>query len=178
MISEVDRWHIRTDERVRIAGRPDLIRRRGGLTFAVLRDRTGTVQLFVDTAVVHRVRRRRGARRGARVGEPHADVAETVTQLFGGSQPAFAANEPSDILAAQRFPDLGGWFQVGSADAEPPAAIGQLAPLARAAGSTTCLVTMPDQGHTFDVRSAAFAQSLPFFAGRPGLAPAGACPAG
>lgn len=42
----------RTDVRVRIAGRVDLIRRQGGLTFAVLRDRTGTVQLFVDTAVL------------------------------------------------------------------------------------------------------------------------------
>ncbi len=42
----------RTGERVRIAGRLDLVRRQGGLTFAVLRDRTGTIQLFVDTAVL------------------------------------------------------------------------------------------------------------------------------
>jgi lysyl-tRNA synthetase, class II len=41
-----------TADHVRIAGRVDLIRRHGGLTFAVLRDRTGTVQLFVDTAVL------------------------------------------------------------------------------------------------------------------------------
>ncbi|MFC4948964.1 lysine--tRNA ligase [Pseudonocardia sp. GCM10023141] len=43
---------VRTTDRVRVAGRVDLIRRQGGLTFAVLRDRTGTVQLFVDTAVL------------------------------------------------------------------------------------------------------------------------------
>jgi lysyl-tRNA synthetase class 2 len=43
---------VRTSERVRIAGRLDLVRRHGGLTFAVLRDRTGAVQLFVDTAVL------------------------------------------------------------------------------------------------------------------------------
>src|SRR5690348_1170263 len=42
----------RTDDRVRMAGRLDLVRRQGGLTFGVLRDRTGTVQLFVDTAVL------------------------------------------------------------------------------------------------------------------------------
>ena len=41
-----------TDERVRLAGRLALIRRQGGLTFAQLRDRTGAIQLFVDTAVL------------------------------------------------------------------------------------------------------------------------------
>jgi lysyl-tRNA synthetase, class II len=43
---------IRTTQRVRLAGRVDLLRRQGGLSFAVLRDRTGTVQLFVDTALI------------------------------------------------------------------------------------------------------------------------------
>ncbi|WP_252439244.1 lysine--tRNA ligase [Pseudonocardia humida] len=41
-----------TDQRVRMAGRLELVRRQGALTFAVLRDRTGTIQLFVDTAVL------------------------------------------------------------------------------------------------------------------------------
>jgi lysyl-tRNA synthetase class II len=41
-----------TGDRVRIAGRLVLIRRQGGLTFAMLRDRTGDLQLFVDTSVV------------------------------------------------------------------------------------------------------------------------------
>src|SRR5437763_9756259 len=39
-------------ERVRIAGRLMLIRRQGGLSFGELRDRSGHVQLFVDTHVV------------------------------------------------------------------------------------------------------------------------------
>jgi lysyl-tRNA synthetase class 2 len=42
----------RTADRVRIAGRLTLIRRHGGLSFGVLRDRTGTVQLFVDRAAI------------------------------------------------------------------------------------------------------------------------------
>ncbi|MGH3776105.1 MAG: lysine--tRNA ligase [Pseudonocardiaceae bacterium] len=41
-----------TTDRVRIAGRLTLVRRQGGLTFAVLRDRTGDLQLFVDTTVL------------------------------------------------------------------------------------------------------------------------------
>lgn len=39
----------RTDDRVRVAGRITLLRDLGGLVFATLRDRTGTLQLFVDT---------------------------------------------------------------------------------------------------------------------------------
>ncbi|GLZ46586.1 hypothetical protein Acsp06_27710 [Actinomycetospora sp. NBRC 106375] len=41
-----------TDVRVRIAGRLTGLRRQGGLSFGTLRDRTVTIQLFVDTAVV------------------------------------------------------------------------------------------------------------------------------
>lgn len=41
-----------TDARVRVAGRLLLIRRQGKLTFATMRDVTGTVQLFVSKAVV------------------------------------------------------------------------------------------------------------------------------
>ncbi len=42
----------RTEERVRVAGRLMLVRRHGGLTFGVVRDRTGTVQIFVDRRAV------------------------------------------------------------------------------------------------------------------------------
>jgi lysyl-tRNA synthetase class 2 len=42
----------RTTDRVRLAGRVELVRRQGHLTFATLRDRTGAVQLFVDTSVL------------------------------------------------------------------------------------------------------------------------------
>jgi lysyl-tRNA synthetase, class II len=42
----------KTDERVSVAGRLVLVRRHGGLTFGVLRDRTGTIQLFVDRRTV------------------------------------------------------------------------------------------------------------------------------
>ena len=41
-----------TDDRVRVAGRVLLIRRQGKLTFATLRDGTGTIQLFVSDAAI------------------------------------------------------------------------------------------------------------------------------
>jgi lysyl-tRNA synthetase class 2 len=42
----------RSDARVRVAGRLSLVRCHGGLTFGVLRDRTGTIQLFLDRSAV------------------------------------------------------------------------------------------------------------------------------
>jgi lysyl-tRNA synthetase class 2 len=42
----------RTGDRVRLAGRLILVRCHGGLTFGVLRDRTGTVQLFLDRSAI------------------------------------------------------------------------------------------------------------------------------
>lgn len=112
-----------------------------------------------------------GGLAGPRVGETNDDVADTVAQLFGGSQQAFAAHEPADLLAARRYPELGGWFQVGGADAEPLAATQRLVPLARAAGIATCVVVMPGEGHTFTVWSAGLQAALPWMAGRLGLAP-------
>ena len=116
---------------------------------------------------------------GPRVGETNDDTADTVAQLFGGSSQEFAAHEPADLLARGRFPRTGGWFQVGGNDAEPLAAVRRLAPLAVAAGVTTCVVVVPGGEHTFDVWSAAFRESLPWFAQRAGLVPAtpaAACP--
>jgi S-formylglutathione hydrolase FrmB len=116
---------------------------------------------------------------GPRAGETNTDTAGTVDQLFGGSQSAFAAHEPADLLARTRFPETGGWFQVGSADSEPLAAIEQLAPLAKAAGISTCLVVVPGGGHAFDVWSSAFRHALPWMAQRFGLvppSPAAPCP--
>lgn len=115
---------------------------------------------------------------GPRLGDTNDDTAATVTGLFGGSARESAAHEPSDLLAARRYPDTGGWFEVGSADPEPLAATRELVPLARRAGITTCQVVIPGGEHTFDVFSQAFSDSLPWMAGRLGLVPGAACPPG
>ena len=114
---------------------------------------------------------------GPRAGDTNADTASTVAQLFGGSPSAFAAHEPATILASKRFAELGGWFEVGDADPEPAAAQATLVPAARRAGVAVCSVVVPGGGHTFDVFSAAFADSLPWMAGRLGIgSPGASCP--
>ncbi|MCD2188452.1 alpha/beta hydrolase [Actinomycetospora soli] len=106
---------------------------------------------------------------GPRVGDTNADTASTVSGLFGGSAQAFRAHEPASLLAARRFPRLGGWFEVGDGDGEPYAAQQTLVPLARRVGITVCSVVVPGGGHTFDVFSEAFADSLPWIATRVGI---------
>lgn len=108
---------------------------------------------------------------GPRRGDTNDDTASILTGLFGGSQQAFAAHEPSTLLTTQRFVDLGGWFEVGADDPEPLAAAQQLVPLAEKAGIATCLVVVPGGGHTFDVWTAAFRDSLPWLSARVGLVP-------
>jgi S-formylglutathione hydrolase FrmB len=117
---------------------------------------------------------------GPRLGETNADTADTVAQLFGGSQQQFTAHDPATLLRAAHFTGMAGWFEVGSTDAEPLAAARELAPLAAAAGIDTCLVVVAGGAHTFDVWSSALRSSLPWVAARLGLVPAvpamtGAC---
>jgi S-formylglutathione hydrolase FrmB len=108
---------------------------------------------------------------GPRSGDTNADTASAITALFAGSPAAFAAHEPAALLANHRFPALGGWFEVGDADGEPFAATQTLVPLARRAGITACEVVLPAGGHTFDVFAQAYADSLPWIAGRIGAGP-------
>lgn len=115
-----------------------------------------------------------GGLSGPRVGESDTDTDPTVAELFDGSRQKFAANEPANLLVGGNpaFRNLGGWFEVGGDDGDALAAAQKLAPLATAAGISTCLIVVPDGAHTFDVWSAAFRRSLPWMAARLGLAPA------
>ena len=112
---------------------------------------------------------------GPRSGDTNA-VGSTVADLFGGRKAEFDAHDPSTLLREKRFPELGGWFQVGSADSAPLVAQQQLVPLARAAGIDTCAVTIPDGEHTFQLWAQAFRNSLPWMAGRLGITGPVACP--
>jgi S-formylglutathione hydrolase FrmB len=106
---------------------------------------------------------------GPRLGPTNAETTTAVDQLFDSSPERFAEHEPAELLSARRYPGSGAWFQVGSDDTEPLTAAAQLAPLAAAAGADTCLVVRPGTGPEPATWSAAFADSLPWMAGRLGL---------
>jgi S-formylglutathione hydrolase FrmB len=102
-----------------------------------------------------------GGLAGPRLGTTNAEVAPTLQGLFDGDARRFGAHEPAQLLAGGEFPELGGWFQVGSEDTGPVTAMATLVPLAQAAGVDTCLVVRPGIGGGAAMWSAAFADSLP-----------------
>ena len=111
---------------------------------------------------------------GGLLGPREADdntIGDTVRIYFNGDETEFAAHEPLDILRAKRFEQLGGWFEVGSEDADPLAAQRVLVPAAKQAGVTTCSVVVPGGEHTFQVWTEAFKDSLPWVAARLGIGP-------
>ncbi len=111
---------------------------------------------------------------GGLLGPRNADdntIGDTVDVYFGGDQRQFDAHEPLAILAAGGFEELGGWFVVGSEDADPLAAQKMLVPAAKRAGLDVCSVIVPGGEHTFQVWSQAFADSLPWVAARLGIGP-------
>ncbi|MTD53135.1 alpha/beta hydrolase [Amycolatopsis pithecellobii] len=105
---------------------------------------------------------------GPRTGDSNA-LGDTVAALFGNSLTAFREHEPSWLLTHQRYPGLGGWFEVGDQDADPLAAARQLESQAAAAGVATRLVVVPGANHDFFLWRQAFADSLPWLADRLGL---------
>jgi S-formylglutathione hydrolase FrmB len=99
------------------------------------------------------------------------DPAATTQKLFGGSAAEYRAHNPLVLLKAGTFKQLGGWFEVGTADRAPLQAQRTLVPLAIKAGIHTCSREVPGAGHNFDLWTEAFQDSLPWLAYRLGLTP-------
>jgi S-formylglutathione hydrolase FrmB len=97
---------------------------------------------------------------------------QTTKVLFGGSTSAYDAHDPLWIMAHATFPHLSGWFEVGTQDSGPLAAQRTLVPLAQTAQIATCAAEIPGDGHSFDLWSKAFADSLPWLSHLLGLTPA------
>lgn len=97
--------------------------------------------------------------------------AQTLATLFGGSQAAETAHDPAAIFASKRFTGSAGWFEVGTADAEPLAAQRSISALTVTAGIDTCTREIPWGQHSFTVWAEAFRDSLPWLSGRLGLTP-------
>jgi pimeloyl-ACP methyl ester carboxylesterase len=75
------------------------------------------------------------------------------------------SHDPSTLLATNRYPSTGGWFEVGAQDARPLAAARTLAAAAGTAGIETHLVVRQG-GHNYGFWTVAFRNALPWLAGR------------
>jgi S-formylglutathione hydrolase FrmB len=109
-----------------------------------------------------------GGLAGPRSGGGNA-LGDTVDALFAHSLTEFRAHEPGWLLTHRRYPQVSGWFEAGDYDGDPLTAARQLEPLARAAGVSTQLVVVHAADHSFFLWRKAFADSLPWLAGRLGL---------
>ncbi len=105
---------------------------------------------------------------GPRSGEGNTD-GTTAQDLFGGNEAELDAHQPQQLMRRQRFPQLAGWFEVGTNDTGPLQAMEQLVPEARRAGIAVCYRKIPGGEHTFQVWSASYRDALPWLSERLGL---------
>ncbi|MEO6794988.1 MAG: alpha/beta hydrolase-fold protein [Mycobacterium sp.] len=96
---------------------------------------------------------------------------QTIARLFGGSADAWAAFDPSTVIAKHgRYSGVSGWFAVNGSAAAPDAG-GQLAAatslcaLGQANGIDCAVVTEPGR-HDWPFAGQAFANALPWLAAR------------
>lgn len=94
----------------------------------------------------------------------------TVRKRFEGSQAAFRAANPVDVLRARRLPGSAAVVAVGAQDALYGPQADELATAMRAAGMTVRRATAPG-GHSWVVWRAVLWQELPWLAGRLRLTP-------
>ena len=94
----------------------------------------------------------------------------TIQVLFGGSEASYNAHNPPYILTHQRFTGLAGWFEVGAQDTGSLQAGQTLQKLASNAGIDTCISTPPG-GHSFELWTQAFSDSLPWLSWQLKLTP-------
>lgn len=100
------------------------------------------------------------------------DRSRTVRQRFGGSQAAFRAANPLDVLSRRRFPASAAVVAVGQQDAFYGPQADALAAGMRSGGMTVRRASAPG-GHSWVVWRAVLSQEIPWLGGRLGLTPPG-----
>ncbi len=96
--------------------------------------------------------------------------AQTIERLFGGDAAAYAAFDPATVISRHgRYSGVSGWFAVNGAGASPPpqtaAAAQSLCTLGASHGIDCAVLTRPGK-HDWPFAGAAFAEALPWLAGR------------
>jgi S-formylglutathione hydrolase FrmB len=98
-------------------------------------------------------------------------IAKSIPILYGGSKAAYLAHAPLTLLAQRTYPASAAWFEAGTSDQEPWAAVRLLAAASRQAGmEQVCLLGIPGK-HTWPVWQQSFASALPWLSARLGLTP-------
>lgn len=96
------------------------------------------------------------------------DRGRTVAEAFDGSEAAFVAVNPMDLLKTRKYPDSGGAFVVGADDADYKPGQQQMYEAAKSAGMDVVYLEVPG-GHSFAVWSEGLKQELPWLMQRVGL---------
>ena len=81
--------------------------------------------------------------------------ADTLSKLYGGDRAAMAGHDPANLLGANRYHHLPGWFVIGASDRQHVAVAERLAAAARPAGITATRTVIPG-GHNWQLARAAF----------------------
>jgi pimeloyl-ACP methyl ester carboxylesterase len=92
----------------------------------------------------------------------------TTTQLFDGYVAAYNAHDPVQLLKANKYPKMSGWFEAALSDPGPLQAQTTLVPLATAAGIAVCAKSIPGQ-HDYPFAGQALRDSFEWVVAHLGL---------
>ncbi|WP_420123437.1 alpha/beta hydrolase-fold protein [Nakamurella sp.] len=95
--------------------------------------------------------------------------ADTVQKAFDGDTAKFKAINPLDLLAANKYPNSGGWFIVGADDSVMMPGVKKLYAAAQAAGMDVQYWEVPGLGHDWGVPVAGLTHAMPWLGQRMGI---------
>lgn len=105
---------------------------------------------------------------GGEIGPEIGSKEKTIDTLFGGSEQAWEQHQPSLLMAAKKYPGLGGFFGYGGEDTlDVTSGIAQLYLESKTAGLDT-VKEMVNGQHTFDVWAQTYKDSMPWISNRIG----------
>lgn len=94
---------------------------------------------------------------------------QTVDTAFGGDASKFKAINPLDIMAAKKFPQIGGWFIVGSDDGDFKGQQQKMYQAAKDAGMDVQYWEVAGAGHDWNVGSVGLDHAMPWLGQRMGI---------
>jgi enterochelin esterase-like enzyme len=105
---------------------------------------------------------------GGEIGPEIGNKQQTIDGLFGGSEQAWAAHQPSLLLENHTYKNIGGFFGDGAEDSRVvTAAIGQLGAESKKAGISS-VTEIINGAHTFNVWAQTYKDALPWISNRIG----------